>query len=83
MTDGQIQAVLQALTMPVLFLLDADAGEQQLSWMQENARSHIADLRVERVPGGHHFHMEEGASHVAATIMTFLSGAYSNPGEQQ
>ena len=74
LTDGQIQAVLNALTMPVLCLLDADAGEDQLSFMREHAHRYIADLALDSVPGGHHFHMEE-ASSVAAAILTFFSGA--------
>lgn len=71
MTDGHIRAVLGALTMPVLLLLASDAG-RRLPEIETLARECIADLRVEGIEGGHHFHMEHGVDEAAQHIASFL-----------
>lgn len=70
LTEGQIQAVLQGLSMPALLLV-AEAGYRDHSDL-ETARRHAPDIRVETVPGGHHFHMEPGVDVIAGRIARFL-----------
>lgn len=71
MTQGHIRAVLGALTMPVLLLLATDAG-RRLPEIETLARECIADLQVEGIVGGHHFHMEHGVDEAAQHITSFL-----------
>jgi len=73
LTEAQIQAVLDALAMPVLLLLARDAAGEQRAWLEEHARSHITGVIVESITGGHHFHMEDSAPEVSAKIATFFS----------
>jgi len=74
LTDGQIKAVLGALSMPTLLLL---AGENtlQLPDVGGYAQSRIASVTVEVVAGGHHCHMESQAQEVAQHLTSFLAGA--------
>lgn len=71
MTQGQIHAVLGALSMPTLLLLAQDgyAGHPELA---RQASRYIRQLDIVQVSGGHHFHMESGAAIVARTINVFL-----------
>jgi len=39
------------------------------------AISHLSDCSVQRVPGKHHTHMEEGAEIIATKVVSFLEGA--------
>jgi len=75
LTGAQVQAVLDALAMPVLFLLAQDTAEDQRTWLEEHARSHITGVRVESVAGGHHFHLEDSAREVSKKTLAFFSGA--------
>jgi pimeloyl-ACP methyl ester carboxylesterase len=71
LTAGQIQAVLAAITAPVLLLMaqDGHARHPELtSW----ASASIARLESETMGGGHHFHMEENAPLLARRILQFL-----------
>ncbi|MCB1842780.1 MAG: alpha/beta hydrolase [Halioglobus sp.] len=72
LTGVQIRAVLEALTMPVLLLLAADTRAEYQEYLAEHARSHIRDIRIRRITGGHHFHMEKGAADAAQAINKFL-----------
>ena len=72
MTAGHQQAVLQGLTMPCLLLL-AEQGRGAHAEMAELARECVADLTLVRVPGGHHFHMEQGAPQIAQLIEQFFA----------
>ncbi|MBP6723363.1 MAG: alpha/beta fold hydrolase [Halioglobus sp.] len=71
MTGGQIEAVLDALTMPTLLLL-AQEGFGKHPGILDQARRHIRGLEVEVMAGGHHFHMEPGVATVAQRIGAFL-----------
>lgn len=72
MTEGQIQAVMKALSMPTLLLLAADTPAQYRV-IADSASSYINRLTVQTIAGGHHFHMEDGAGEVALRILAFLS----------
>lgn len=71
LTGGQIRAVLEKLTMPTLLLLAAETYVTRPE-LAADARRYVAQLTVEAVEGGHHFHMEAGAAHVARRVMEFL-----------
>ncbi len=72
LTQGQNQAILENLSMPTL-LLQADNGLAHVLDIRTEAQRYIANICAEIVPGGHHFHMEEAASNVAARISRFLA----------
>ncbi|MEZ5573306.1 MAG: alpha/beta hydrolase [Halioglobus sp.] len=72
LTQGQIRAVLQGLSMPVLLMVAAQSHLHRASWY-EFAQSLIARLWVQEVAGGHHFHMESCVTDVAQNIKVFLS----------
>lgn len=72
LTDAQIRAVLESLTMPVLLMLAADTPADRQDYLAEHARSLIRDIRIRKITGGHHFHMEKGAAEAAQAITTFL-----------
>jgi pimeloyl-ACP methyl ester carboxylesterase len=71
LTQGQIHAVLGALSMPTLLLLAREGygGHPELA---QQASRYIPQLDIVQVSGGHHFHMEPGAAIVAQTISDFL-----------
>jgi pimeloyl-ACP methyl ester carboxylesterase len=71
-TQGQNKAILENLSMPTL-LLQADGGLAHALDIREEAERYIANICVENVPGGHHFHMEEAVDSVAARISRFLA----------
>lgn len=73
LSGAQIEAVLDSLAMPVLFLLAQDTAEEQRTWLEEHARSHITGVSVESIAGGHHLHMEDSAQEVSGKILAFLS----------
>lgn len=71
LTGGQIQAVLAAITAPVLLLMAKDGHARHpelMSW----ASAGIARLESETMEGGHHFHMEQNAPLLARRILKFL-----------
>ncbi|MFT4520339.1 MAG: pimeloyl-ACP methyl ester carboxylesterase [Halioglobus sp.] len=74
LTLGQVESVLKALTMPTLLLLAKDSS-YRASGMADNARRHIAQLVVEDMEGGHHFHMEGAAAETAQRLRIFLQNA--------
>nr|WP_277602570.1 alpha/beta hydrolase [Parahaliea mediterranea] len=71
MSDGQIRALLGAISAPVL-LLQAVRGMMQSHPLDDMVRSHVRDLRVEAVPGDHHFHMEAVIDEWVPTILSFM-----------
>ena len=73
LTAGQNQAVLEALDMPTLLLM-AQEGFGRHPEVAANAKRYISDLTVEKIDGGHHFHMESCVSTVAQRIVDFLQG---------
>lgn len=72
LSDSQIEAVLGALTMPTLLMLASHEREAHRTWMENHARTHIPNVSVEAVEGGHHFHLEASAEDVARRIRSFL-----------
>jgi pimeloyl-ACP methyl ester carboxylesterase len=72
LSAGQIEAVLRALDMPVLFLLAAGGYGGRHPELLALARRCIHRLELEQVAGGHHFHMESGAGDVAGRIEEFF-----------
>ena len=72
LTAAQIKAVLGALEMPTLLLLAADTSAGQWAWMEEYAYNYVPRVIVEKAPGGHHFHMEDGVDQVAERLLQFL-----------
>lgn len=72
LTQGQIEAVLAAINCPVHFLV----AEQGL--MPERLLQHVLAeqpaISVYRLPGQHHFHMEQSAVAVADIINCHLAG---------
>jgi len=72
LTQGQNQAIAQNLTMPTLILL-AEDGLSRSSASPANLNRYGANVHTEIMPGGHHFHMEDGAAKVAARIARFLA----------
>lgn len=73
LTEGQVRAVLQALSMPVLLLLASDAS-QRFPELAAHARRYIKGLEVHEIEGGHHFHMESPVVDVARRVEQFLTG---------
>ena len=71
LTQGQVHAVLGALSMPTLLLL-AQEGYGGHPELAQQASRYIRELDIVQVSGGHHFHMEPGAAIVAQTINEFL-----------
>jgi len=72
MSTGHIEAMLEALAMPTLLLL-AEAGFAGRAELTELAREHIGQLELERFAGGHHFHLEPGATALAERIAIFAA----------
>lgn len=72
LTKGQIKAVLNALHMPTLWLL-AENSATHGSELIEYVRQNINNLALQTIAGGHHFHMESGATVVAHHVDRFLS----------
>lgn len=72
LSEAHIHAALAALTMPVLLILAAGEPTEKGAWIENFAREHIADLEVDKINGGHHFHMEENVQWVAERILIFL-----------
>lgn len=71
LTGGQIQAVLEGLDMPALLLM-ASEGFAAHPEVVATARRYIPELAVEKIAGGHHFHMEAAVAAVAQRIGKFL-----------
>ena len=73
LTEGQNRAILQGLTMPTLLLQPEQGLIRRSGGRLTEAKNNIPQLRIENVPGGHHFHMEEAVDQVAARISEFLA----------
>ena len=73
LTDGQIRAVSRGLTMPALLLL-AKNGRMDQSEAFNALIALNQELVVERVVGGHHFHMETPLKSLSLRISNFLQG---------
>ena len=77
--SGQVRDLLRNLACPVL----AVYAEPAQSYFPEPLRSDRAalpaDLRLVRLPGGHHLHMEQPGV-VAGVVGPFLAGPTVRPG---
>ncbi|MFO1516681.1 MAG: alpha/beta hydrolase [Lysobacterales bacterium] len=72
-TEVQVHAALRGIAAPSLLLL-ADPATSYLPREVMDARGAcVADLRVQRLPGHHHLHLDD-AARVAAAIEGFLQG---------
>jgi pimeloyl-ACP methyl ester carboxylesterase len=72
LTEGQIGAVLQALSMPTLLLLSRSTSSR-VPQMFDLAQRYVTGLNVQSVDGGHHFHMETCVDAVARQLQGFLA----------
>jgi pimeloyl-ACP methyl ester carboxylesterase len=76
MNNGQIEAVLRALSVPVLTVW-ASQGLAKRDWAADTialAETAIGDLTTVTVDGHHHFHMEPGpAAEIAEHVLAFIS----------
>jgi len=72
LTAGQTRAVLHALNMPTLLVLD-EASSRRTPQVLEYAQRYIAELSVHTINGGHHFHMESCVNEVAQRLQLFLA----------
>ncbi len=72
LTDGQIRAVLRALSMPTLLIMASD-NPNRMPGMGEYAQERIESVEIQVVEGEHHFHMESQAQEVAQHVTHFLS----------
>ncbi|PLW68802.1 alpha/beta fold hydrolase [Pseudohalioglobus lutimaris] len=74
MTTEQIDVVLAAVTTPTLLM----AAEQGLAGKHpevfQSLEERMPDIKLEQVPGGHHFHMENGVVTLAQRLQRFLLG---------
>jgi len=73
LTPGQISSVSERLTMPTLLLL-AEGGMVDRSDDFHSLLSLTGELTLERVSGGHHFHMEPPVQALANRISGFVRG---------
>lgn len=76
LTNTQVRAFLDRVTMPVRLVLATDGIQDMIERMKPllAGRDNIA---VREMEGGHHLHMEEGASEIAEWFGPFLRGQES------
>lgn len=72
--ERQILSCIRAITAPVLLVRASDGPPVPAGGYEERAR-HFRDLRMARLPGGHHLHMDGGEAAVAELIREFLAEA--------
>ena len=72
LTAAQIAAVIAEIQSPLCILL-AEEGIQQFRQAEvQQQRTLFSGARIEYLPGGHHFHMEQSAAPMAEIIQAFL-----------
>lgn len=71
LSEAHLRVILSSLQVPLLLVL-AEEGFARYSQLLE-LLPNIDGCTVERLPGSHHFHMEEAAGNIAALIRKFLS----------
>ena len=76
LTAGMIAAFYASLSVKTLLLV-AEEGLRVRAGLEGplQAIDQLPQCRIQRVPGKHHTHMEEGAELVAAHVDSFLGGA--------
>lgn len=75
LTQGQVNAVLGALTMPTL-VLTQEGGIYNMPQLLESVDKLMPSLETSEFAGGHHFHMEGDLDAVAARILKFLGSVH-------
>ena len=71
LTAEQVEAFLARISAPVLALLATDSPFSHRPVFLDVLAA-IRDLRVERLPGGHHLHLEGGEERIAAAVRHFF-----------
>jgi pimeloyl-ACP methyl ester carboxylesterase len=76
LTAGMIADFYASLSVKTLVLV-AEEGLRVRTGLEASlqAISHLSDCSVQRVPGKHHTHMEEGAEIIATKVVSFFEGA--------
>lgn len=76
LTRPQVEAVLSALTMPVLNIWAEEGLPAYMEWpatARRLAEDHVADYEALDLPGDHHFHLDpQRAGPIAEAILDFL-----------
>ncbi len=72
LSAAQIDAMLGAVRAPTLLLVAESGFVPRMSSKLPTLLQRMYDCRMQTVPGGHHFHMEDGVDTLAATITKFL-----------
>ncbi len=78
LSEPQIEAVWQALTMPVLLLLASEGQHHAAPEYMQRVRQAIPTLNLATIEGGHHFHLEDAAVEVAHQITQFLLATHDS-----
>ena len=71
LTPDQVRAFARAVTAPVLLVFAEKSPFADRPLFREMPKW-FANIEVERVPGGHHFHLEGSEGAIAARIRRFL-----------
>jgi len=71
LTTEHARAFARQVAAPVLLLFAADSPFADRSLFRE-AAALFADVEVDRLPGGHHFHLEGAETAIAARVLRFL-----------
>jgi len=69
-TEAQILAMLSGIEAPTLLILASPATSYLPSAMMESRAARVADIRIVRLAGQHHLHLEDAPA-VADAIRTF------------
>ncbi len=74
LSEDHLRVMLAAISAPVLLVL-AEDGFARFPELSEMAAC-IENCRVERLPGSHHFHMEDAAAKIAALVSEFIAAKF-------
>lgn len=69
-TEAEVMAMLAGIRAPTLLVLAEPATSYLPTAMMDARAAQVADIRVKRLPGHHHLHMEDAAA-VADVIRAF------------
>jgi len=73
LSEAQVDAMLAAVRAPTLLLVAQEGFVPRLSSRLPQQLARLANGRMETLPGGHHFHLEDGVATLAASIRQFLN----------
>ena len=72
LTEAQASAFAAAITAPVCILLaEQGIAQSDPAWVQRRSQA-FSNARIQYLPGGHHFHMEDTVSRMLEIIQAFL-----------